>query len=286
MRLRVQQTLSISFEKPARSLMLALKTMPRDHEGQVVISWRVEPSIDGRLRAGEDPFGNREHLFQAEGPIDELAVSIDGVVETCDTAGVVRGAREPLPPGIFLRAPASNGLERIAPEQIAPLRAATLRVEGSLQRMHALMFAVAERAAPEAPAIRHQHQQQAGGFSRPQEQQQAAMADAPAPAMDLAVLFVAVARDIGVPARIVRGAVASLKDDAGRLHTAGEAYWAEAHVDGLGWVGYDPLRRLCPTPAHLRIAVGLDPSDVAAWRLAQTGGVGERTRMVTAIAEG
>ncbi|KVD45866.1 transglutaminase [Burkholderia sp. ABCPW 11] len=41
---------------------------------------------------------------------------------------------------------------------------------------------------------------------------------------------------------------------------AGHA-WAEAYVDGLGWVGFDPFMNRCPDERYVRIAVGLDHRD-------------------------
>lgn len=271
MRIRVQQTLTVSFEQPARGLMLSLKTMPRDHEGQVIVSWRIEPSIDGRLRAGEDAFGNRQHLFQADGPIEGLTISIDGLVETYDAAGVIRGAIEPLTPPIFLRqdGPAAG---------TADLIAAAAKAESPLARMHALMKAVHEHAAmrPAAPPSGQQQQQQSTGEG-----------EEPAElSRTLARRFCAAAREMAVPARLARGAVAAFSDGEGVAHAAGEGCWAEAFIEGLGWVGFDPARRLCPTPAHLRIAVGLEASDIAPFRLAATGGGGERLRSLMIIAEG
>ncbi|HDR9481807.1 TPA: transglutaminase family protein [Burkholderia aenigmatica] len=41
---------------------------------------------------------------------------------------------------------------------------------------------------------------------------------------------------------------------------AGHA-WAEAYVEGLGWVGFDPFMNRCPDERYVRIAVGLDYRD-------------------------
>jgi transglutaminase-like putative cysteine protease len=41
---------------------------------------------------------------------------------------------------------------------------------------------------------------------------------------------------------------------------AGHA-WAEAYVEGLGWVGFDPFMNRCPDERYVRIAVGLDHRD-------------------------
>ncbi|WP_322057980.1 transglutaminase family protein [Paraburkholderia sp. J63] len=47
---------------------------------------------------------------------------------------------------------------------------------------------------------------------------------------------------------------------AATLPPCGHA-WAEAFVDGLGWVGFDPFLNRCPDERYVRIAVGLDHRD-------------------------
>ncbi|MGQ7883388.1 transglutaminase family protein, partial [Burkholderia pseudomallei] len=37
--------------------------------------------------------------------------------------------------------------------------------------------------------------------------------------------------------------------------------WAEAYVEGLGWVGFDPFMNRCPDERYVRIAAGLDYRD-------------------------
>ncbi len=37
--------------------------------------------------------------------------------------------------------------------------------------------------------------------------------------------------------------------------------WAEAHIDGLGWVGFDAANKICPDERYVRIATGLDYTD-------------------------
>ena len=46
-----------------RELIQVLRLTPRDHDGQHLRSWRIEPSADGRLRRSEDCFGNLVHTF-------------------------------------------------------------------------------------------------------------------------------------------------------------------------------------------------------------------------------
>ena len=60
-----------------------------------------------------------------------------------------------------------------------------------------------------------------------------------------------------MPARYVSG----YRTD-GEAHSAPHA-WAEAHVEGLGWVGFDPATGLSPDETYVRVAIGLDATGAA-----------------------
>ncbi|HEX9070668.1 MAG TPA: transglutaminase family protein, partial [Pseudolabrys sp.] len=83
---------------------------------------------------------------------------------------------------------------------------------------------------------------------------------------------VAAARALGVPARYVGGhfhrADGVITQDAGHA-------WAEAYVENLGWIGFDPTNGICITDAHVRVAVGLDYLGAAPVRGTRFGGAGE-----------
>ena len=61
--------------------------------------------------------------------------------------------------------------------------------------------------------------------------------------------------------------------DAGDGLACGPGHaWAEAHVAGLGWVGFDPANRICVTDRYVRVAIGLDRLGAAPVRGAHFGG--------------
>ncbi len=72
---------------------------------------------------------------------------------------------------------------------------------------------------------------------------------------DLSHVFVGAARSLGIPARYVAGYYR--RGDGATPQQAGHA-WTEAFVPDLGWVGFDPANGICPTDAHVRVAIGLD----------------------------
>jgi transglutaminase-like putative cysteine protease len=89
---------------------------------------------------------------------------------------------------------------------------------------------------------------------------------------DFAHIFIAAARHLGIPARYVGGYI--YRVDEVNDQEAGHA-WAEALVDDLGWVGFDPANGISPTDAHIRVAVGLDYLGAAPVRGTRYGGHNE-----------
>ena len=103
MRIRVVHRTTYHYDTPATGVIQMLRLTPRNHDGQYVINWHIDVSADCRLDQHEDAFGNICHAFTAEGPFNELTVSVEGEVETRNTDGVVTGAVERFPPSLFLR---------------------------------------------------------------------------------------------------------------------------------------------------------------------------------------
>ncbi len=60
---------------------------------------------------------------------------------------------------------------------------------------------------------------------------------------DLAHIFIAAARRLGVPARYVGGHF--YRSDGVIEQEAGHA-WAEVYIEDLGWVGFDPTNGIAP----------------------------------------
>ncbi|MCB1340040.1 MAG: transglutaminase family protein [Pseudooceanicola sp.] len=64
---------------------------------------------------------------------------------------------------------------------------------------------------------------------------------------DLTVLFMAVCRGLGMPARFVSGYQARAETPDGQRHLHA---WPEVHLPGVGWRGYDPTHGRRVTDAH------------------------------------
>ena len=249
MRIRVDYTTVYDYALPASGVVQLLRVEPHGHEDQTVLGWRVDMDADGSLRRSTDVFGNVTHIFYADHPVTRLSLAVSGEVETIDTGGVIRGANEPLPPQFYLRttslSAADAAIRDYARGHVQPDRLATL---------HAIMLDLYERMGFDAEAT---------GTGTDAA---SAFASGLGVCQDFTHIFCASARHLGIPARYVSGHFVHT-----RRQPAGHA-WAEAWVDDLGWVGFDPTHGISTADRHIRVAVGLDYLDAAPVRGARRGG--------------
>src|ERR1700744_2665593 len=144
MRIHVAHRTDYRYDPPAAGVIQALRATPRNHEGQYVLRWRIDLSVDAKLAAHEDAFGNLTHVFSADGPLHELSVEVDGEVETQSTNGIVRGTLERFVPSLFLRDTAlteADGAIRDFAQSIRADKGGEVLAElhGILDRLHAEM---------------------------------------------------------------------------------------------------------------------------------------------------
>lgn len=241
MRLRIAHTILRHYEPPAGSVTQVLRLTPRNHEGQYVVNWRIDVSTDARLNAHEDAFGNLTHVYTADGPLDALSIRVDGEVETQSTDGLVRGTLERFPPSLFLRdTPLTQADERIR-DFAQTIRAAN--GGNVLGELHGLLDQLHDEVHGETDPLQTEAATATEVFARKR-----------GIARDLAHIFIGAAHSLAIPARFIAGYFST--DSVAEQHS-GHA-WAEAFVPNLGWVAFDPANAVCPTDAHVRVAVGLD----------------------------
>lgn len=262
MRIRVCHTTTYAYLPPARLVTQILRLTPRSHESQRVLNWRIDLDADCALRAADDAFGNITHSFSAVGPLSRIAVEVAGEVQTFDTSGVARGVIERFPPETFLRTtPLTQPDEKLR----ALARDVASKEDAPLARLHLLMARLSEALAFDTKA------------TQSQTTAAQAMSIGRGVCQDFAHVFIACAREMGVPARYVSGYFLHL--DGPTDQDAGHA-WAEAYVDNLGWVGFDAANNVCPGEAHVSLARGLDYLGAAPVRGARAGG-GQEMMSVT-----
>lgn len=258
MRIRIAHDTVYRYEIAPKGVIQTLRLTPRNHDGQYVAQWRIDVSADCMLNQLEDAFGNVTHAFTADGPFNELIVHVEGVVETQDTNGVVRGAVERFPPSLFLR---ETDLTRLN-SAISQFAQAARSEAGpdALPLMHAMLERLHREIVFDTDPT-HSATTAAEAFALKRGVCQ-----------DITHIFIAAVRSLEIPARYVGGYFR--RADGVVDQEAGHA-WAEVHIPDLGWVAFDPTNGICATDAHVRIAIGLDYLGAAPVRGTRYGGTSE-----------
>lgn len=268
MRICISHQTTYEYETPAKGAVQIVRLTPRDHEGQHVLHWRLDLSGDLQLDRSEDAMGNITHSFSVDGPITRLQIGVEGEVETTDMNGMIRGTVEPLPQALFMR---ETALTRADAAIRALAHEATSRTTAqSLGMLHWLQETLNQRVVYDTEATTSQ--------STAAE----ALARGRGVCQDYAHIFISAARLLGVPARYVGGHL--LRSDGRVDQEAGHA-WAEAYLENLGWVGFDPSNGICVTDAYVRISVGLDGLGAAPIRGTVFGGRGESLSVAVRVRE-
>lgn len=250
MRLKITHETAYRYETPVRNLVQSLRLTPSVYQGQRVIDWSITLSEGEKGPGFRDGAGDWVQGWTVRGPIEHLTIRAAGEIETTDLAGILRGHREQIHPLAYLRGTAAT-------EPDEAIRDLASQAEGEgLDLAHALSRAVKE-------AIRY-----SSGVTRAHTSAAEALQLGEGVCQDHAHALIATARARELPARYVSGYLHTAAD--GSAHESAHA-WAEIHVEGLGWVGFDAANGVCPDERYIRTGSGLDSRDAAPIRGTRSG---------------
>lgn len=243
MKLLVRHQTMYRYSATAGRVAMRLKLMPTDTRSQKVLEWQV--SVNGEPVDGfrANSFGEMEAVWIRHDRLDNAVIVAEGLVETCDTNGVLGWTTGGVPHAYFLR---ETRLTRMS-DAIRDMALSLPDTGGALARLHSLSAAVSDAVAYRS------------GVTTANTTAAEAFALGAGVCQDHAQIFIAGARALGMAARYVTGYL--LAEGGVALHETHA--WVEALVPDLGWVGFDPSNRVCVTERYLRLASGLD-ADAAA----------------------
>ena len=254
MRLKITHTTLYRYEAPVLYSLQRLRLTPPTCPGQHVESWHI--TVDGaKVEAGyNDQFGNHVHLVSTDGEAHEVRIEACGEVVTEDHAGVFGPHVGYCPLWLFQRDTPRTRAGKLTRDLIRNLSA-----KEPLAMMHDLMGAI------------HQAVAYRSGQTDSETTAEQALEAGQGVCQDHAHVMIAAARGMGMPARYVSG---YLKMDEAVAQAATHA-WAEVHLPGLGWVGFDAANDHCPDARYVRLATGLCYADAAPVSGMRIGPAGE-----------
>nr|WP_264392322.1 transglutaminase family protein [Porphyrobacter sp. ULC335] len=242
--LSIQHTTHYAFAQPVVHALQRLRLTPKETQGQRIINWAMTFDNAAAEVEYDDQHFNHVTLIGLTPGAREVTVTCEGVVETEDNAGVIGRHSGHLPLWSFLR---QTPLTRPGTKLRGLLREASGGADAPLDFLHALSGLIRERVAYET------------GRTHSRTTAEEAVGQGAGVCQDHAHIFIGAARASGIPARYVSGYL--MMDD--RIEQEATHAWAEAHVEGLGWVGFDVSNGISPDPRYVRVATGSDYRDAA-----------------------
>ena len=257
MLIRVEHTTSYAYSEPLLASTQYLRMTPVSSRAQSVEAWRL--TCPGAVtHEWQDQYGNVCHTLTVAMPVSDLSIRVSGLVRTRETNGVLGLASDELPLGLYLRETPYTVAASSIRDFAGGFRAKA--GEDMIEALHRIMLAIAD-AVEYTKGETHVHTTGAEALEQGRGVCQ-----------DHAHIFCAVCRVLGVPARYVSGYLA--QGEHGEAHAASHA-WADAYVEHLGWVSFDPSNRCCATEAYIRTAMGLDYSEACPIKGVRSGGGNE-----------
>jgi transglutaminase-like putative cysteine protease len=257
---QIRHTTTYRYSDPIRESQMELRMQPRSEGPQRCWSFRLSTLPRAEVSSYPDALGNAVHHFDIPEShtrliiTAEALVEIDAVPEVPDALGPSAWAE------LDALAEAAEGCEMLLPSTFARPTEALRALAGEL--------ALGRQDYDPLTALRRLNAALHGGFAyaprhtRVDSPIDEAIAARKGVCQDFTHIFIALARELGVPARYVSGYLFHRAEDQDRSADDATHAWAEALLPGLGWVGFDPTNDLIAGARHIRTAVGRDYADV------------------------
>lgn len=248
MRLAIRHTTRYAFSEPVVHALQRLRLTPKETQGQSIIDWQMDYEGAHPELEYDDQNFNTVTLIAVEQGASEVVVTCRGTVDTQDNAGVIGRHSGHLPLWSFL---GQTPLTKPGPKLRALLRDVPLddSTDGraKVEFLHALSAKILE-------AVDYR-----SGTTAVSTTSEEALEAGQGVCQDHTHIFLTAARLADIPARYVSGYL--MMND--RIEQEATHAWAEAHIDGLGWVGFDVSNGISPDPRYVRVATGRDYRDAA-----------------------
>lgn len=244
MRLRIAHTTRYEYTHPVARGLQRLRLTPKSTNGQKVLEWAMHCTGADVQVEYDDHNHNRTTLVSVEPGTRVIEVHCSGLVATADNAGVIGHHAGHMPLWTFL---AQSALTRPGPRMRSIMAQVDVPKGDGLAMLHALSSAILANV--------HYAAGETGVHTSAEE----AAALGLGVCQDHAHIFIGAARAMGVPARYVSGYL--MMND--RIDQEAGHAWAEAHVTGLGWVGFDVSNGISPDARYVRVATGRDYREAA-----------------------
>ncbi len=239
MKLNISHKTQYSFETPVSYALYQIRLTPKERPGQTVLNWNIEVLGGQKELEFDDHHNNRVILVSLEPECPTLEIVSAGVVDTNDTSGVLGKHGGFVPLWHFIQ---QTELTCPGTKVRALTKSAGTSAESDLDKLHTLSAKILSNIKYET------------NTSTVSTTAEEALTNGKGVCQDHTHVFLSASRLLGYPSRYVSGYLMlneSIDQDASHA-------WAEVHVEGLGWVGFDISNGISPDERYVPVATGLD----------------------------
>jgi transglutaminase-like putative cysteine protease len=255
----IQHQTRFRYDSPVSESIMELHMQPRTEGRQRCLNFFVKVNPKARVLPYRDHLGNHVHHFSVAAKHTQLLITTEATVEVTPA--------DPLPGFLPLSAwdeldyilEREDHWEFLMPSDYAQptpllqelaLQLDLRRREDPLSLLIEINRSLYERFDY---ATRHTH------VNSPIDH---ALSGRKGVCQDFAHIFIALLRELRIPARYVSGYLYHSRQNRDRSADGSSHAWVEAMLPGLGWIGLDPTNNLLAGERHIRTAIGRDYSDV------------------------
>lgn len=244
MLLTIAHTTRYAYDAPVPYGMQQVRLTPKTRAGQKILDWRVDTEGGNVELQFEDHHRNTVLLVVFEPDLREIVIRCSGSVETTNGTGVMGEHRGYAPLWLFQR---TTELTLPGPGVRALIKDLADSEDDAISQLHALSNEISRQVAYEP------------GQTHVGTTAELVLQHGKGVCQDHVHVFLSAARLLGYPARYVSGYL--MMDD--RIEQDATHAWAEVHVEGLGWVGFDVSNAISPDERYVCAATGLDYVEAA-----------------------
>lgn len=244
MQLSVYHTTTYKYDAPVDYGLQQVRLTPKERNGQETVSWDL--TVEGGTKELHffDQHNNHVDLISVTPGSEQVVIQCKGIVTVTETTGVIGKHQGFMPLANFLQ---ETPLTKAGPKCTALIDELGDEPADDITRAHTVSALIVKHA----PYII--------GKTDADTTAEAALQIGGGVCQDHAHIFITVMRALGHPARYVSGYL--MMND--RVDQDATHAWAEAHFDGIGWVGFDVSNGYSPDGRYIRIATGMDYSDAS-----------------------
>jgi transglutaminase-like putative cysteine protease len=280
MRYTVRHVTRFTYEAPITQSVMEVRMQPRSDGFQRCVHFSLTTVPQARVMTYLDQDGNAVHHFDIPLRHSRLVVTAEALVDVVEREPIEKDISPGAWEDIDTLASSGEWFEHLAPSTFAKSTPALSefarelelnRNEDPLRLLRRLMGEMNSRL---------EYRPKSTSVDSPIDEALTARCGV---CQDFAHIFIALARQLGIPSRYVSGYLFPRTESESRTAAHATHAWAECYLPGLGWSGFDPTNNEDASERHIRAAVGRDYSDVPPTRGVYKGVTAVKTELAVAV---